>query len=317
MLSKYRSNNALLHFFIIFVFAAIVLVVNLDFIIDLYFGDRITSFGLALNGAIVAIFLAGTVKLVSGFLHYAFEEKQIDIFIDGKEKNDDYLFQRMSTKSIISRRYFRIKHLYERGVPINHGALSTITYTEESRHMTFPEFVNNILILTGVFGTVVSVITALTGASTVLKESVLGDGMWLIIYGMNTALTTTATAIVCYFFFSYFYQRLKEIRSYIFGKLDETSMMYIIPNFTFEAESVNLKTEKLIKELSLIVGELKKVASGIEPAFSNLNAMNASQSDKLDKVITHQDSHLKKLDLFIEKTDKIKNILAEGFRLSK
>jgi hypothetical protein len=56
--------------------------------------------------------------------------------------------------------------------------------------------------LTGIFGTIVSLIFALVGAGRTLGSAVLTEGMAIMLSGMNTALTTTATAITCFFIYS-------------------------------------------------------------------------------------------------------------------
>ena len=266
---------------------------------------------------IIIVFLAGIYKLIVGFRHYSFEEQQIETFLEGKESGDENILERLSVKSIISHRYLKIKELYERKIPINHGVMSSIMLAEESLYQSFPRFVNNVLILLGVFGTIVSLILALAGASTVLKTSAAGQGMWLIIHGMNTALTTTATAIVCFFFFTYFYHKLTDVQTYVFGKVEEAVLTYIVPEFTFDMETVNYRTERLISTLEETIKEITKSSDFIKNTLDGVNAYNTSQLERADALVSSQDAQLMKSDLLLTKLEKIAEVLKEGFRLDR
>lgn len=287
-----------------------------QFIKSVYFGEQGTLLGLIINGFILVLFILGLIKLAQAFFHYSFEEKQLQLFSTIVESGNRTAIQKVSPRSIIAKRYDAIKSLYERGVPINHSAMASITVSEESLYQTFPKFVNNILILTGVFGTIISLILALAGASDVLKTSASGEGMWNIIKGMNTALNTTATAIICFFFFTYFYQKLADVQTYVFAKVEEFVLTYIIPEFSFDEESIYYKTDNLIKELGEIVVELRRGVSFIENSISGLNSHNVAVIEKLNTMISRQEGQLKRTEQSIEFIQKLATILKEGFRLN-
>ena len=283
---------------------------------EIYFGGQSTLLGLIINGLIVVLFTLGTVKLIQALVHYSFEERQLRFFTTLMETGDKSVIHHLSPKSIIVRRYEAVKQLYEKRVPVNHSAMASITVSEESLYQTFPRFVNNILIVTGVFGTIMSLIIALAGASDVLKTSATGEGMWDIIKGMNTALNTTATAIVCFFVFTYFYQKLADIQTYVFARIEEAVLTYIIPEFSFDEESIHYKTDHLIKELGEIVTELKKGVSYIEDSLRATNAHNEAIVDKLNAVISYHEGQLIKTEQSNEMLQKISELLKEGFRLN-
>jgi hypothetical protein len=311
------GKKALIQMVVALLLLGVLLLWQIDFVRNVYFTDKLTPLGLILNGTIIIVFLSGIYKLIIGFLHYSFEENQIETFLEGKESGDENILERLSTKSIIAHRYFKIKKLYERKIPINHGVMSSIMLAEESLYQSFPRFVNNVLILLGVFGTIISLILALAGASTVLKTSAAGQGMWLIIHGMNTALTTTATAIVCFFFFTYFYHKLTDVQTYVFGKVEESVLTYIVPEFTFDIETINYRTERLISTLEETIKEITKSSDFIKNTLEGVNAYNSFQLQKANALVSSQDAQLKKTDLLITKLEKIAEVLKEGFRLDR
>jgi hypothetical protein len=175
--------------------------------------------------------------------------------------------------------------------------------------------VNNVLILTGVFGTIVSLIFALVGASSVLQTALPGEGMGVMLLGMNTALTTTASAIVCYFLFTYFYQRLTDVQTYVFGRVEEAALIHIVPEFAFDSEAMNFKTELLIKELQKLVKEMKKGSGFIQDSLAGLNEHNQAYIEKLAALISGHEHQLAKTEHVATKLESIKEVLLNGFRL--
>jgi hypothetical protein len=313
---KTKSKNALIQMlvvlFVFIVFSVLTSIWKTELVTSIYFIDEKT---IILNGIIFVLFLMGIIHLIKAFRHYSFEEKQIVAFIRGKETEGENFIENISFESIIAKRYFSIKDLYDRQVPIHHGALSSIMAAEESLYQSFPKFVNNVLILTGVFGTIVSLIFALVGATTVLETAVPGEGMGVMLLGMNTALTTTATAIVCFFLFTYFYQRFTDIQTYVFGKIEEAVITYIVPEFSFDSEAINYRTQLLIKELNDLVGELKTGSGFIQDSLAGLNDHNQQYLEKMSALITRHDSQMVKTENVIDKLEKIKDVLVNGFRL--
>ena len=156
---------------------------------------------------------------------------------------------------------------------------------------SFPRFVNNVLILTGVFGTVSSLIFALVGATDVLQTAVPGAGMGLLLLGMNTALTTTATAIVCYFFFTYFYHRFTDLQTWVISRLERAVLLYMVPDFTFEAETVNHQTKLLVEDVRELVVEMREGLGGIAQAgHPDRRGDPRPSSSRADELIARQDA---------------------------
>jgi hypothetical protein len=313
---KTKSRKSLINMLIILAVAFGFLIMGSvwqsELVRRIYFIDNKT---IILNGIIFFLFFIGIIHLIRSFVHYSYEEKQIQTFVSEKELGNDGFIDTLPVDSIIAKRYFTVKDLYDRQVPIHHGAISSIMIAEESLHQSFPKFVNNVLILTGVFGTIVSLIFALVGASSVLQTALPGEGMGVMLLGMNTALTTTATAIVCYFLFTYFFQRLTDVQTYVFGRVEEAVLIHIVPEFAFDSEALNFKTESLIKELQKLVKEMKKGSGFIQDSLAGLDQHNQAYIEKLTALISGHEHQLAKTEHVATKLESIKEVLLNGFRL--
>ncbi len=270
-----------------------------------------------LNGVVVAIFALGVGQLYRAFGHYAREEGEIARY--ERERAQGHppreLLDGLVEPSLLRERYRTIKELFERGVPIDHGAIASITVADESTRHGFPRFVNNVLILTGVFGTVSSLIFALIGASDVLRSAVPGEGLGLMLLGMNTALTTTATAIVCFFMFSYFYQKLIAVQTLLMSRLERVVMMDLVPEFQFEPQAIDHQTKQLLNEVSQMVMELRRGVTAAQYALSDLESRTERETSRWEATLAGQEDQTRRLDGLAGALDEIKQILRDGFRL--
>ncbi|MFO7653731.1 MAG: hypothetical protein R6X25_07880 [Candidatus Krumholzibacteriia bacterium] len=283
-------------------------------VMGVYLAD---PFAMVLNGLIVALFVLGLVRLFQGLRHYAREEREVNRFL--RMRSDGMpgaaAFDDLADDSIMARRYFTIRGLYERGIPIDHGAISAIMVAEESLYQSFPRFVNNVLILTGVFGTVTSLIIALVGASDVIQTAVPGEGMGLMLLGMNTALTTTATAIVCFFFFTYFYQKLGDVQSYLFSRLERATLLYLVPEFAFDTDAVNHETRRLVEEVRGLTQDLR---TGLGDLQRSTAALAIPQHERLkvwSGLAAGQEEQVRRLEGLGSQLEELHRVLVEGFRL--
>lgn len=274
---------------------------------------------LLLNGIILILFTLGTWQLFRAVRHYQAQENLIADFIRARQDglNTDAAFSALPAQGLLADRYHTIRELFQKSGPIDHGAISAIMMAEESMHQSFPRFVNNVLILTGVFGTVSSLILALVGAGDVLQTNSADSGMGLLLLGMNTALTTTATAIVCYFFFTFFFHRLTDLQTWVFSRLERACLLYILPEFTSEPDAVNHQTKLLLEEIRVMVQEMRQhFGLDDDPIF--LSRSHADQpEDHGPALLAALEKQNQALAASQSRLDQLQRTLVDGFRLDR
>ena len=301
------------------VVAAVVLAVKLDAVLAVVQGDWRP---LVLNGVILVLFAVGVAQLYGGLRHYARQEAQIEEFTARRAEglSCGTALEDCEPPSLLRERHDTISALFARGVPIDHGAIAAIMLTGESQRLSIPRFVNNVLILTGVFGTVASLIFALIGATDVLQTAVPGTGMGLLLLGMNTALTTTATAIVCYFFFTYFFHRFTDLQTWVLGRLERASLLHMVPDFAFEPETVNHQAKLLLEDVrELVAGMQGGLAglAGVAEAVARLDEATRARQDQGERLLAAQDAQAARQDESLAQLAELRRVLIEGFRLER
>ncbi|MEJ2425634.1 MAG: hypothetical protein P8101_14450, partial [Candidatus Thiodiazotropha sp.] len=162
-------------------------------------------------------------------------------------------------------------------------------------------FINNILILTGVFGTIVSLSIALIGASDLLATSVDVGGMGMVVHGMSTALSTTITAIVCYLVFGYFHLKLGDVQTNLISAVEQVTVNELIPRFQVQTDSALYEFTGLVRSLQELVNQMNHS----QQTFENIEKQMLESLEGVDarNEAMHND------------LAEIKHILKLGFRL--
>ncbi|MEN8107589.1 MAG: hypothetical protein ABFS22_06225 [Pseudomonadota bacterium] len=278
-----------------------ILLANLKFVNELYLDRQLTSAGLIINGSIIAIFLLGLAKIIATLLRYMGEETALARMFRHLEKGHDNPLKGVSGRSIIAQRYNTLASLGEQHAKINHSALAATLLASENTRTSFARYVNNILILTGVFGTIVSLSIALVGASDLLESATGGGNMGLVIHGMSTALSTTITAILCYLFYGYFNLKLSDTQSRLLGGVEEVTSIYLLPRFSHDSDSMLHEVAGLIHGLRQAASGMKHIQQDFAEAGSRLHASIEELSAQVGATTAD--------------VDTIKQILRDGFRL--
>jgi len=295
------SRHILLRLVVFGVVVVAILLANYDSIDALYLKNQLTPVGLIINSGIMLAFLLGLIKVIASLWHYMQEETALARFV--RQFNDDAgkSLKGISPKSIIARRYDIVRALSDRHVHVNHSALASTLLADESTRTSFARYIGNILILTGVFGTIVSLSVALVGASSLLDSVQDTSSMGLVIHGMSTALSTTITAILCYLFYGYFNLKLGDAQTHLLSGVEEVTTVYLLPKYAHDSESMLQEVSGLIHGLREAAGAMLAIQQEYAQAGSRLNDVTVELGRQMHGTV--------------DSIDGIKQLLRDGFRL--
>lgn len=275
---------------------------NYEFIYSFYFENQQTQTGIIINSAIFALFFFGMLNIVYHLIRYRGEEKAIAGLANNIESLKTDLIEGLPGDSIVAKRYWTLRSIQKANGEINHSALSAMLTADEGTKFGLIRFINNILILTGVFGTIVSLSIALLGASDLI-DSAAGSlgGMGLVIHGMSTALSTTITAIVSYVLFGYFYTRLNDVQTHFLSGVEQITSIYLLPQFVPGNDDIVHKMSDLVKSVVFATNSLKQTQEVYHASAMSLQETIDMNRDQIEGLSTE--------------LQEIKSILREGFRL--
>lgn len=302
---QYKTNysrSVLFQFLMLSVLVAFLLLINHEFLISLYLKNQETNTGFIVNGSILGLFIIGLLRLIMLLLRYSREEYALARFIQNVQNEVTLPTERISKKSLIYNRYVSVLEISKHNVAVNHSALASVLVATESTRLSLPRFISNILILTGVFGTIISLSIALMGASDIIDSADGISGMSIVIHGMSTALSTTATAIVCYLFFGYFYMKLTDVQTELLSGIEQATTLYIMPRFTYQTDSMLHEVGNLVKALHEAASVMADTQVDFAEAGRNLSELSGTYANRLATLSTD--------------IEEIKSLLRHGFRLS-
>lgn len=272
-------------------------------IADLYLSGEINPVGWLLNGIIILLFLLGMLRMISLLLSYSREHGVLENLVDSINEGSNDPAGRLPENALAVVRYRYVQNMARRALPINHGALASSLSTSEQSRFTLIRYINSILILLGVFGTVVSLSIALIGASNLLDSPDGANRMGMIIGGMSSALSTTMTAIVCFVIYAYFYLRLNNARAQLLNGIESMTTVHLLPNVMHSEES-------LIRHVADLTVALNKSADRLNEMQQHFMAA----ANQLANSVARQNTPG---GVSEESVQELKELLREGFRLPK
>ncbi len=302
---QYKANysrSVLFQFLLLSILVGFLLLINHEFLINFYFKNQVTNTGYIVNGSILGLFLLGIFRIITLLLRYSREENALSRFIHNVESEEALPTENINKKTLIYHRYASVLEISKHNVAVNHSALASTLVATESTRLGLPRFISNILILTGVFGTIISLSIALLGASDIIDSADGISGMSIVIHGMSTALSTTATAIVCYLFFGYFYMKLTDVQTELLSGIEQATTLYIMPRFTYQTDSMLHEVGSLVKALREAANVMASTQAAFTEAGRNLSTLTGDNAQSLLRLSAD--------------IEEIKSLLRDGFRLS-
>jgi hypothetical protein len=295
------SLNILLRMFLVGTAAVALAAWKYDLLNEIYLRDQLTPLGVAANGFILLLFGVGVLSMVAILLRYTREERALSDFLTNLEAGPEDPTTGVAAGTVIHRRYQTLVRLAETHAAINHAALASALVADESTRVSFPKFINNILILTGVFGTILALSIALVGASDMLASSIDTGGMGLVVHGMSTALSTTITAILCYLYFGYFYLKINDVQTRFLGAVEQVTTTHLVPRF-------EVRTEGMLSRFGALLDAVAQLVKRMEMSQRTFEAVELNLLNTLT-------AYREKVGDMAADVQRIEDILRAGFRL--
>jgi len=304
-IGKSSAKVTLIQVVVFLMALAALILLNKSFIVNLYTSGDISKTGLVINGIIFILFFIGMFRIVLVLFRYINEHQLLLKLAKSLRQNQSTPTANLPDSSLAVKRYNAVKWVSQQGSPVNQEAMAASSNAYENSQLTVIRFVHSTLILAGVFGTVVSLSMALIGAAGLLNSPEGVKEMGAIISGMSSALSSTITAIVCFFIFAYFYLRLNDARIQLLTQVEDLTSMYLIPKVSHSEEGMIQQVAELTRALK---DSAHKILS-VEEKF-------IQAGDRLQHAVDDLHGHIQEAGINAN-IDDIKDLIRKGFHLSE
>jgi biopolymer transport protein ExbB/TolQ len=243
------------------------------------------------------------IRIIQGYGFYSREEAALKRFKKNITRGIDEPDEGIPGNTLIAERYQRVLELNRSRTTVDQNALAATVVAQQSLKTSYPHFINNILILAGVFGTIISLSISLVGANEMISNGGSITGMTTVIHGMSTALSTTMTAIFCYVFFHFFYSKLTDIQTNILSQVEEITISLLDTQSNVTEADVLRNTDFILQQLQSLISEMKTTQEE--------NTASARQLANIIKISQQSSGSIN------HHMDRLELILRDGFRLPK
>ena len=298
---KNSAKGTLIQIVIFLLVVAALTLINKSVIEDLYNSGEISKTGMIINAIIIGLFSFGMLRIVMVLVRYINEHHVSLKLVEYLKENAGNPIARLPENSLAVQRFKAVRWVAKQGATVNQAAMAASCNASENSRLTLVRFVHSTLILAGVFGTVVSLSTALIGAAGLLNSPEGVKEMGMIISSMSSALSSTVTAIVCFFIFAYFYLRLNDARIQMLSNIEDITSLYLLPKVTHTEDG-------MIRQVTELTSALNKAADKllmVEQTF-------IAAGDRLQHAVNDLHGQVNNSSL-----DDIKDLIRKGFHLSE
>lgn len=268
--------------------------------------------GKALLALIVLAALACLGNQAWLFLRYQWEARSLDPYITGDLHKPR--LNNLSSRSLLGKRVAMVEKFHKSTGAVDLGTLSHFTEAHEDGRFVFIKFIQNSLILLGVFGTMASLGFALSGASDILQSA--GDeGLGSLMGGMATALTTTMLAIVGFIGNSLSLTFLQKWQQQVLRGLDFITVTSLVPNE--ESDTADQAAGALIQEVRRLIEPLQKSQKDLLQLHQSALAAHDTLTKAYDKYLARVSGTHDQDRLVLDGILSLNQTLKDGFRLEE
>ncbi len=283
-----------------------------DLLLRIYAGAHSGRVSYVLNGLVIALFVLGCLRLGQLLLADMREEQALSQAKALVSSNPDLLASSLPPNSLIAERIRTLAHIHGQKQPVRHEVLAAALVAHYDSHLTMPKFVNNSLILCGVFGTIVSLSMALIGASDLLS-TVNSQGMGMVIHGMSTALSTTMTAIVCYLFFTWMLHATADVETRLLSAIESFTACNLMQHFHVDQDSINHQLAELLMMMGNLLQRMEAAAEAQPSLVAAIEQLGVQLNAQLVEQLGEQQRQMHQA--LIEALETHTATLRQGFRL--
>lgn len=264
----------------------------------IYFGPLSTDIGLVVNGLIAALLLIALLRQLYLLVAYIREEQALKLF----EEQIDFGISDAGIEpiesSLVVQRYRRLWQAGKDQEPVQQATLATLLRGQEVARLGLVRLVLGLLILLGVFGTVLSLSLALLGASDLFLSPQSTAGLSTVVRGMATALSTTMTAIAAYLVLAFVFSRLGASQTHVCQRIESLTLNRLL-SMTRSEGSLQLEIGRLTREFHSLAGEMGGLRQALEQVQERVG-----EEGRLPEAM-------------LQELERIARALKEGFRLDQ
>ena len=282
-----------------------------------------------LTSIITFLLMVSIISLVRLWNIMSTQEAEIDkVFKKNFTSIDDIKTTIKSLKdSLIKERLENIDQTYEQSNKVNYTDIEYLTLKRQKNYGTLEKYIINATILIGWIGTFLGIIQSVKGLNIDSKNASMPmiEG---IISGLSLAIGSSILGISSSLFLGFLYTTYKNYENNVFTKLEEISILKIVPHYSIEensliskaiSDSMNRVLPNIIKQstddlkeatlnLKGVTGEIKQNQESISSLIKQIetSVLNATENNQqIQLLLKAFNGHISKLTPTLDKIDSV------------